>query len=194
MVEMEASREYKSNPYLIVLGAIGGLCAVLWVLSRFVFTMDILSFELAGQEVKIIVLLYFIVMLLSGQLVYFDASKIDAGESAPEQRTLRALTWSPVSWGVLVFFLWIIMFPYYLYKREEIYWQNISVEYSQLKTIERDIKPQIHKATPPPDPEKKEYAEHIGTCPRCDTPYPIRMLERSKFCARCGERLKSEEE
>jgi len=193
LVDMETSRDYKSNPYLIGLGAIGGLCAIIWIISNNVFTIEILSFELAGQEIKIIVLLYFIVMLLSGQLVYMDASKINAGEAAPEQKTFRSLTWTPASWGVLVFFLWIIMFPYYLYKREEIYWQNISVEYSALKTIERDIKPQIHRSTPPPEPVKKEYGDHIGVCPTCDTPYPLRMLERSKFCNRCGGKLVKDE-
>ena len=186
---METSRKYKSNPSLIALGVIGGLCALIWIISRFVFTIEILSFEMAGQEVKLIVLLYFSVMIWSAGLVYMDAGKINAGEAAPEQKTFRAMTWSPASWGGLVFFLWILMFPYYMNKREEIYWQNISVEYSALKTIERDITPQIHRPTSPPEPVKKEYADNIGTCPTCDTPYPLRMLERSKFCNRCGEKL-----
>jgi hypothetical protein len=193
---METTRKYKRNPGLIALGAVGGLCAVIWVVSNFVFTIEILSFELAGQEVKFIVLLYFIIMLLSGQLVYSDAAKIDAGEAAPEQKTFRSLTWSPASWGVLVFFLWIIMFPYYLYKREEIYWQNITVEYSALKTIEREITTHTKTSNPHPQPKppKKEYSENVGTCPTCDTPYPIRMLERSKICNRCGKLLVQDEE
>ena len=191
---METTRDYKSNPYLIALGAIGGLCAVIWVVTNYVITIDILTIELAGQEIKIVVLLFFIVLLLSGQLVYLDASKIDAGEAASEQKTLRSLTWTPASWGVLVFFLWIIMFPYYLYKREEIFWQNISVEYSALKTIERDITTTTTNPQPQPEPPKKEYSENIGTCPRCDTPYPLRMLERSKICSRCGELLIQDEE
>jgi hypothetical protein len=191
---METSRDYRGNPSLIVLGAIGGLCAVLWVLSNYVFTIDILAIELAGQEIKIVVFLFFMVMVSSSMMVYMDAAKIDAGESAPEQRTLRAMTWSPASWAVLVFFLWIIMFPYYLYKREEIYWQNISVEYSALKTIEREITTTVTNPKPPPAPPKKEYSEKVGTCPTCDTPYPIRMLERSKICSRCGELLIQDEE
>jgi hypothetical protein len=192
---METSRDYKGNPSLIVLGAVGGLCAVLWVLSNYVFTIDILAIELGGQEIKIVVFLFFMVMVASSMMVYMDASKIDAGESAPEQRTLRAMTWSPASWAVLVFFLWIIMFPYYLYKREEIYWQNISVEYSALKTIERDITTTATaNPQPKPAPPKKEYSENVGTCPTCDTPYPIRMLERSKICSRCGELLIQDEE
>ncbi len=192
---METSRDYKSNPPLIALGAIGGLCAVLWVVSNYVFTIDFLAIELAGQEIKIVVFLFFMVMVSSSMLVYKDASKIDAGESAPEQRTLRSLTWSPASWAVLVFFLWILMFPYYMYKREEIYWQNISVEYSALKTIERDITTTA-TANPQtkPEPPKKEYSDNVGVCPRCDTPYPLRMLERSKICNRCGGLLIKDEE
>jgi hypothetical protein len=183
---MEDSRDYKSNPILIGLAVIGGLCVLFWVLSNFVLDIEILSFYLADIRIRFIGILLFMIILISAQFVYFDANKIDAGEASPEQRTLRAMTWSPASWGVLVFFLWFIMFPLYLYKREEIFWQNISVEYTALKTIERDIKTVSPKQTIPRAPPKKEYSDNIGVCPTCDTPYPLRMLKRSKFCSRCG--------
>ena len=190
---MEDSRDYKSNPILIGLAVIGGLCLLIWVLSNYVLDIEIMSFYLGDIRIRFIAILFFIIDLISAQFVYFDANKIDAGEAYPEQRTLRAMTWSPSSWGVLVFFLWIIMFPLYLYKREEIFWQNISVEYSALKTIEREIKTVSHKRSNQPAPPKKEYSENIGVCPTCDTPYPLRMLERSKFCSRCGGLLVKDE-
>ena len=178
---MQNSREYKSNPFLITLLIIGSLAVVIEVLSYIFYSSRILYLEL----------LILIIIILSAPLVYRDAKKIDAGEAYSEQRTFRSLTWTPVSWGILVFIIWIIFFPVYLYKREEIYWRNISIEYHTLKTMERDITVQTQKQ-PPPSHRKAEYSEKVATCPRCDTPYPIRMLERSKHCSRCGELLKKE--
>jgi hypothetical protein len=178
---MQSSREYKSNPYLITLLIIGSFAVII----------EIFSYIFYGSWNLFIDLLILIIILLSTPLVYKDAKKIDAGEAYSEQRTFRALTWTPMSWGILVFIIWIIFFPIYLFKREEIYWRNISIEYHTLKTMERDITIQKQKQ-PPPSPGKAEYSENVGTCPRCDTPYPIRMLERSKHCGRCGELLKKE--
>jgi hypothetical protein len=177
---MQNSREYKSNPFLITLLIIGSLAVVIEVLSYIFYSSRILFLEL----------LFLIIIILSAPLVYKDAKKIDAGEAYPEQRTLRAMTWTPISWGILVFIIWVIFFPVYLFKREEIYWRNISVEYRTLKTIERDITLQTQRQPPPPAPNKTEYSENVGICPRCDTPYPLKMLERSKYCSRCGELLK----
>jgi uncharacterized membrane protein YobD (UPF0266 family) len=190
---MEDSRDYKSNPILIGLAVIGGLCILIWALSNFVLDFEFITLNFADIRIRFIGILFFIIVLLTAQFVYIDANNIDAGEASPEQKTFRAMTWSPTSWGVLVFFIWFIMFPLYLYKREEIFWQNISVEYSALKTIERDIKTVSHKKSNRPAPPKKEYSENIGICPTCDTPYPIRMLERSKFCSRCGGLLVKDE-
>jgi hypothetical protein len=178
---MQSSREYKSNPYLITLLIIGSFAVIIEIFSYILYNSGILYLEL----------LILIIIILSAPLVYKDAKKIDAGEAYSEQRTFRSLTWTPMSWGILVFIIWIIFFPVYLFKREEIYWRNISIEYHTLKTIERDITLQTQKQ-PPPSPSKREYSENVGTCPRCDTPYPIRMLERSKHCSRCGELLKKE--
>jgi hypothetical protein len=186
---MENGRQYRSNPYLITLAAIGGLSALIEVLS-YVLGWDILAFPLNDMQISFFILLLIMVIIFSAGAVYGDARKIQAGEAFPHQKTLRALTWTPASWAVLCFVLWIFLFPYYLYKREDIFWQNIDVEYSTLKTIERDITsytPQAQKAQPQQEPPpKKEYGENIGVCPTCDTPYPIRMLERSKYCTRCG--------
>lgn len=178
---MQSSREYKSNPYLITLLIIGSFAVII----------EIFSYIFYGSRYLYLELLILIIIILSAPLVYVDSKKIDAGEAYSEQRTFRSLTWTPMSWGILVFIIWIIFFPVYLFKREEIYWRNISIEYHTLKTIERDITLQPQKQ-PPPSPSKREYSENVGTCPRCDTPYPIRMLERSKHCSRCGELLKKE--
>ncbi len=179
---MQSSREYKSNPYLITLLNIGSFAVFLEIFSYIFFNTRILFLEL----------LVIIIIIISAPLVYIDAKKIDAGEAFSEQRTFRAITWTPVSWGVLVFIIWIIFFPIYLFMREEIYWRNISIEYHTLKTIERDITIQKQKRPLLTPPSKAEYSEKVATCPRCDTPYPIRMLERSKHCGRCGELLKKE--
>lgn len=179
---MQSSREYKSNPYLITLLIIGSFAVIIEILSRILYGSGVLYLEL----------LILIIIILSTPLAYRDAKNIDAGEAYSEQRTFRSLTWTPVSWGILVFILWIIFFPVYLYKREEIYWRNISIEYHTLKTMERDITLKKTKQPLPTSPSKAEYSEKVATCPRCDTPYPIRMLERSKHCSRCGELLKKE--
>ncbi|UCG69114.1 MAG: hypothetical protein JSV09_15235 [Thermoplasmata archaeon] len=175
---MENGRKYKSNIYLIALISIGTAAVVIEIVSYLFFDLRLWYFDLA----------LFIVILLSAQSVYLDARKIDAGKAYPEQKTFRAMTWTPTSWGVLVLVIWIIMFPLYLYKREEIFWQNITVEYSTLKTIEREIKPQ-KRSEPSSDPSK--YSKNVRFCPRCHTPYSIRQLNRTKHCNMCGELLKT---
>ena len=189
---MENDRIYKSNPYLIGLLAIGGVCVIVWVLSKYVLNTQTLTFDLNSLEISFITLLFLVVILVSSQLVYIDALKINAGEAFPHQKTFRSKTWTPVSWAVLTLVFWIIFFPFYLFNREDIYWRNISVDYHTLKTIERDINLQVQRQPSQPSPENKKYLEHVGICPRCETPYPLKRLERSKFCARCGELLKKE--
>ncbi len=174
---MERSRDYKTNYYLIMLLVIGGI----------VLIMDIVSYVTMDQRIWYSELIFLIIILLSAQLVYLDARKIEAGKAYPHQRTFRALTWTPVSWGILVLFIWIILFPYYLHKREDIFWQNISVRYDTLKTIEREIKIIQQKQ---PEPDKSKYSENVRFCPHCNSPYPISMLEHSKYCGVCGGLLK----
>jgi hypothetical protein len=192
---MEQSRVYRSNPYLIALLAIGALDAVFWVILYVANDKDRIWFlEINDTKLWFLDLLFLVIILLSPQLVHNDASIMNAGEAYPQQKTFRAMTWSPASWGVLVFFLWIFVLPLYIYKREEIYWQNISADYSTLGAMKREIKTQtVKKAAPPPE-DKSEYSENVGFCSNCDTPYPLRMLERSKFCNRCGELLVKNEE
>jgi hypothetical protein len=172
--------DYKPNPYLIALLIIG----------TFAIVAEIVLYMFHDLRIFYIDLLLIIDIFLSAQLVYIDARKIDAGKAYPEQKTFRAMTWTPASWGVLVLVFWIILFPKYLSKRQEIYWQNISVDYQTLKTIEREIEPQMRKQAPRPKPKNKDYSENVGICPHCDTPYPLKMLERSKYCNRCGGLLK----
>ena len=188
---MENGRKYKSNPYLIGLLVIGTIIVIIEVISYVIHRNRIWYFDLYGINFYYFEFLFFIIALLSAQVTYLDAKKIEAGKSAPHQKTFRAMTWTPLSWGVLVFVFWILLFPAYLYMRADIYWQNISVEYKALKTIERDITTQTQKQ-PPPEPDKVEYSENVGMCPHCDSPYPIRMLERSKYCHRCGGLIKKE--
>jgi hypothetical protein len=192
---MEQTRVYRPNPYLIALLAIGSLNILFWILLYVLNDKDRIWF-LEFNEIKIwfLDLLFIVIILLSPQFVYSDASKMDAGEAYPQQKTFRAMTWSPASWGVLVFFFWILILPLYLYKREEIYWQNISADYSTLDAMKREIKTQTVKQVAPPPEDKSEYSDNVGFCSNCDTPYPKRMLERSKFCNRCGELLVKEDE
>lgn len=175
---MENSRNYQSNYYLIALLIIGSFAAIIEVLSYIIYRARIWYLEL----------LFIIIVFLSTQVVYKDAQKIDAGEAYPQQKTFRSLTWTPASWATLVFVIWIIFFPLYLFMREDIFWRNISVEYHTLKTIERDIKIQNHKPQELKQPSSNEskYEGNVRTCPSCGTPYPVRMLERSKYCNRCG--------
>ena len=189
---MEQSKNYTSNPALAGLLIIGGIVLIIGVLS-YILELDILIYYINGIRIRLLVWIFFIIILMSGQLVYYDAKKIDAGDASPEQKTFRALTWTPTSWGALVFFLWIFIFPFYLHKREEIYWQNITVGYSTLKTIEREINIQTRKPPPQSVAKKKEYSDNVGICPSCETPYPIRALARSKYCNRCGELLVDDE-
>ncbi len=188
---MEHGRKYKTNPYLIALLVIGTIIVIIEVVFFAIHRYRIWYFELIGINFYYYEFLFFIIALLSGQVTYLDAKKIEAGKTAPHQKTFRAMTWTPLSWGVLVFVFWILVFPAYLYMRADIYWQNISVEYKTLKTIERDITIQTQKE-PTPEPEMAEYSENVGICPHCDSPYPLRMLERSKYCHRCGGLIKQE--
>jgi hypothetical protein len=190
---MEDERKYKSNPYLIALLAIGTIIVLIWVISSAIHRQRIWDYNLLGITFHYYYfeLLFIIIALLSGQATYLDAKKIEAGRTAAHQKTFRAMTWTPVSWGVLAIVFWILVFPAYLYMRSDIYWQNISVEYKTLKTIERDVVIETQKE-PTPEPEMAEYSENVGICPHCDSPYPLRMLEKSKYCPRCGRILKEE--
>ena len=190
---MEDERKYKSNPYLITLLVIGTIIVLIWVVSYAIYRKRSWDFELLGIHFYYYYfeILFLIIALLSGQTTYLDAKKIEAGRTAPHQKTFRAMTWTPLSWGVLAIVLWIFVFPAYLYMRSDIFWQNISVEYKTLKTIERDVTIQIHEE-PIPESEMVEYSENVGICPNCDSPYPLKMLEKSKYCPRCGGLIKKE--
>lgn len=181
---MAKTREYKPNYILMMLAAVGGAIFAIGVVLHILDSR--IWMTLFGTTLPILEFLFIIVISASAQLVYFDAKKIDAGKSYPHQRTFRAMTWTPGSWGVLVFLLWIVLFPKYLSMRETIFWQNISVEYKTLKAIEREIKdPQEIQVS---NGEAK-YSKNVRFCPRCNTPYPITMLKHSKHCIICGESL-----
>jgi hypothetical protein len=174
---MEETRKYKSNVGLILLFLVGILA----------ITGDLVSYFFFHSRLWYLELLFLIIILLSGQLVYLDGKKIDAGSAYPHQRTFRARTWTPSSWSVLVIVIWIILFPYYIHKREDIYWQNIKVDYGDGKIMEREIEIKVKKK---PRVDKSKYSKNVAFCPNCNSPYPIRMLEKSKYCGVCGRLLK----
>jgi DNA-directed RNA polymerase subunit RPC12/RpoP len=70
-------------------------------------------------------LLAFIFIILSAIAVYQDAKEIGAG-SQSKTESMDTLSWSPVSWGLIVLLVWIVGHPLYLIKRREIFNLNNS--------------------------------------------------------------------
>jgi DNA-directed RNA polymerase subunit RPC12/RpoP len=68
--------------------------------------------------------LLIIIVIASAIAVYYDAKTIRAGEQTIEEATMNTHSWSPLSWGLMVLFLWIIGLPLYLFKRREIFYFN----------------------------------------------------------------------
>lgn len=61
-----------------------------------------------------------IMVMISAAAVYSDAKSIGAGTRF-EKESMNTLSWTPFSWGLIVLLLWIIGFPLYLIKRNEIF-------------------------------------------------------------------------
>ena len=89
---MENGRKYKSNPYLIGLLVIGTIIVIIEVISYVIHRNRIWYFDLYGINFYYFEFLFFIIALLSAQVTYLDAKKIEAGKSAPHQKTFRAMT------------------------------------------------------------------------------------------------------
>lgn len=58
-----------------------------------------------------------IIVIASSIIVYKDARTNDVGKSHKKEKLTKMMTWKPLSWGVMVFALWIIFMPIYIIKR-----------------------------------------------------------------------------
>jgi hypothetical protein len=61
-----------------------------------------------------------IIVIISAVAAYYDAKAIGAGKHSNKE-TMASITWSPTSWALLVLLLWILILPFYLIKRKEIF-------------------------------------------------------------------------
>jgi hypothetical protein len=64
---------------------------------------------------------FFISVLINAGLIYADAKAIGAGTKSAQEKAFESVTWKPVSWAVLAFFFWIVVVPFYLVKRKELF-------------------------------------------------------------------------
>ena len=65
-------------------------------------------------------IIVFLIVVISAILVYYDAKAIGAGKESKKE-TMDSITWSPFSWALLVLLVWILILPFYLIKRKEIF-------------------------------------------------------------------------
>jgi len=65
--------------------------------------------------------IFFIMVIINAIVVYADAKAIGAGTHSAKEKALESVTWKPVSWGILAFFFWIFIVPFYLVKRKELF-------------------------------------------------------------------------
>jgi hypothetical protein len=71
------------------------------------------------------IILNIIVRSLSVIFVYIDAKNINAGRLfLNKKRDFRAVSWSSLTWAILVLILGFIALAFYIYKREEIFHAN----------------------------------------------------------------------
>jgi hypothetical protein len=172
---------YKRNQLLIILFVIGIFYGIISVF------LNILFYALLGYGICLIEAVGYAIIIITAHLAYKDAQKLNAGDAYSKQGLFEPLTWSPTSWGLLVLFFWIIMMPLYLFMRREIFWKNqprpTYIPKPRSHISQQPI--QKRQVSKPP-----KYGENVRVCPNCDTPYSIKMLERSNECKRCGELLK----
>jgi hypothetical protein len=169
---------YKPNRVLIVLLIDGLVIPVIMITLLVLFNITTILLELTES----------LIIIVSAHLVYKDAQRIRAGAS-DKQGLFEPDTWSPTSWGLVVLFFWIIMLPLYLLMREGIFWKNQQPYLDEGKPIRHYVEPPKHRS---PASKPVIYGENVLFCPNCETPYSIKMLERSPYCKHCGEILKKE--
>lgn len=61
-----------------------------------------------------------IIVIASSIIVYKDARTNGVGNSYKKEKLTKMMTWKPLSWGVMVFFLWIIILPLYIIKWDKL--------------------------------------------------------------------------
>ena len=61
-----------------------------------------------------------LIVIISTIAVYYDAKAIGAGTHSNKE-TMETITWSPLSWALIVLLLWIIGLPLYLIKRKVVF-------------------------------------------------------------------------
>jgi len=66
-----------------------------------------------------------LIVIISAFAVYYDAKSIGAGKSSQKEKMFQSMTYTPISWGLLTLVFWILGLPLYLYRREEIFNQNL---------------------------------------------------------------------
>lgn len=173
--------EYKQNQLLIMLFILGISYIIFSIILEFLFSISL------GYGICLINLVGYVIIILSAYFVYKDAQQINASREYPGQKLFAPMTWTPFSWGMLVLFFPILLFLLYLIKRQDIYWKNQPVQRYSMDRKRYMTRVEIQNKEPPPQPK---YGEKVRLCPNCDTPYSIRMLERSNECKVCGEPLK----
>ncbi len=64
---------------------------------------------------------FLIIVIINAIVVFIDARSIGAGTQSAKELAFTSVTWRPISWAVLAFFFWIIVVPFYLIKRKELF-------------------------------------------------------------------------
>lgn len=63
----------------------------------------------------------FIIILISAIWIYTDAKKYGLGPAPGEKQELGQIrTWTPGTWAILVIIFWIVFFPLYLWKKDDL--------------------------------------------------------------------------
>lgn len=81
----------------------------------------LLIFGVVSVFISPIILL--IIVIISAIMVHSDAKSIGAGKQSNKE-TMESISWSPLSWAILVLLLWILILPFYLIKRKEIFFHG----------------------------------------------------------------------